>query len=59
MLEAVCPFPTSSWCDVELSTGYIFMAWYSVEHRDFTLSLVIILQMAFHHNPFIRIQICI
>jgi hypothetical protein len=29
-----------SWCDIKLSIGYIFMAWYLVEHRDnFSLPL--------------------
>jgi hypothetical protein len=29
----------SSWRDVKLSNGYVFVAWYLVKHRDFTLEI--------------------
>jgi len=41
MRGAISPFHnTSSWHGAWLSTGYVFMAWYLVKHRDnFTLPL--------------------
>jgi hypothetical protein len=35
MRGAILPLPnTSSWCSAKLRTGYVFIVWYLVKHKD-------------------------
>jgi hypothetical protein len=42
----------STWSGAQVSTGYVFMTWYLVKHRDFTLVYLFILMILHYlaHN---------
>jgi len=49
MCGAIPPLPsTSSWRDAYLSNGYVFMAWYLVNHRD-SFIVYLTLGLTKHH----------